>query len=58
MGSISSALLYAKTIFHKKNVYFLNDLVLPDIQKKMNNKERYNNDIKTFKNVGIKNFFD
>ena len=58
VGSISSALLYAKTIFNKKNVYFLDNLVPLDIQKKKNNKERYNSDIKTIKNVGIKNFFD
>ncbi len=58
IGSISSALFYAKTIFNKKNVYFLHDTILSDIQKKMNNNERHNNDIKTFKNVGIKKFFD
>ncbi len=47
VGSLSSALYYAKTIFNKKNVYHLND----------NSSFHYDNFLKVFKSVGIKSFF-
>ncbi len=58
VGSISSALFYAKTIFNKKNVYFLNDIIPSDLQNKLKNNERLKSDIETMKNLGIKQFFE
>lgn len=48
IGSLSSALFYAKTIFKKKNVYYLGD----------NSTFHYQNFVKVFKSVGIKSFFN
>ncbi len=47
VGSLSSALYYAKTIFKKNNVYNLDD----------NTSFHYEHFVKVFNSVGIKNFF-
>ena len=48
IGSLSSALYYAKTIFKKNNVYHLDD----------NTSMHYENFVKVFDSVGVKKFFN
>ena len=48
IGSLSSALYYAKTIFKKDNVYHLDD----------NTSMHYESFVKVFDSVGVKNFFN
>lgn len=48
IGSLSSALYYAKTIFKKNNVYHLDD----------NTSSHHEHFVKVFTSVGIKNFFN
>lgn len=52
VGGLSSSLFYAKTIFEKKRVFYI------DHKSLLLDSEKNQNFIKTFEKVGIKNFFN
>ncbi len=53
IGSFSSALYYAKSIYNKNFLYYVdNELAINK------NQEIYNNYLNVLKNIGVKNFFD